>query len=113
MFGVAHYAAAVVFAVACWGFGRALLSRIGAPLRRDPGLETAMAAAAGLGLFVCIFQAIAIAGLFGRATVIGAVALGLLAARCRHRPGCASFGRASGPWCPSASPRSWPWRCWC
>ena len=80
MFGVAHYAAAVVFAVACWGFGRALLSRIGVPPRRDRSLETAMAAAAGLGLFVCIFQAIAIAGLFGRATVIGAVALGLLAA---------------------------------
>lgn len=80
MFGAAHYAAAAVFVVACWGFGRALLARIGAPPRRDRGLETAMASAAGLGLIVCVFQAIAIAGLFGRTAVIGTVALGLLAA---------------------------------
>jgi len=80
MFGAAHYAAMAVFAVACWGFGRALLARIGPPGRRDAALEAAMAAAAGLGLHVCVFQAIAIAGLFGRGAVIGTVALGLLAA---------------------------------
>jgi 4-amino-4-deoxy-L-arabinose transferase-like glycosyltransferase len=80
MFGAAHYAAMAVFAVACWGLGRALLARIGAPGRRDAGLEAAMAAAAGLGLCVCAFQAIAIAGLFGRGAVLGTVALGLLAA---------------------------------
>ncbi|MDM0067187.1 glycosyltransferase family 39 protein [Variovorax sp. J31P207] len=80
MFGAAHYAAMAVFAVACWGFGRALLARIGAPGRRDAALEAAMAAAAGLGLYVCAFQAIAIAGLFGRGAVVGTVALGLLAA---------------------------------
>ncbi|MDM0014371.1 phospholipid carrier-dependent glycosyltransferase [Variovorax sp. J22P168] len=103
MFGAAHYAAVFVFALACWGFGRALLSRIGAPPgRRDVWLETALAGAAGLALFICVFQAIAIAGLFGRASVLGAVALGLLAAAlqapawwrevgARERPAPASF----------------------
>lgn len=80
MFAATHYAALAVFVVGCWGFGRALLMRIGAPMRRDVWLETAMAAAAGLGIFVCVFQAIAIAGLFTRGAVIGVVAAGVLAA---------------------------------
>ncbi|MGO4396026.1 ArnT family glycosyltransferase [Variovorax sp. M-6] len=80
MFAATHYAALAVFVVGCWGFGRALLARIGVPARRDVWLEAAMAAAAGLGIFVCVFQAIAIAGLFTRGAVIGVVAAGVLAA---------------------------------
>ncbi len=61
MFAAAHYAALAVFGAACWGFGRALLVRIGAPARRDVWLETAMAITTGIGIFVCFLNAFAIA----------------------------------------------------
>lgn len=79
MFAAAHYAALAVFAAACWGFGRALLVRLGAPARRDVWLETAMAITAGIGIFVCIFQAFAIARQFTAGVVVASVAVGLVA----------------------------------
>jgi hypothetical protein len=54
--------------------------RIGAPPGRDGALEIAMAAAAGLGLVICAFQAIALARALNAAAVIAVVGLGLLAA---------------------------------
>ncbi|VTU16695.1 ArnT family glycosyltransferase [Variovorax sp. PBL-E5] len=80
MFAAAHYAALAVFVVSCWGCGRALLSRFGAPPRPDVWLAAAMATTLGVGLFVCAFQALAIAGVFGRAGVVALVAAGLVAA---------------------------------
>ncbi len=80
MFAAAHYAALALFVTACWGFGRMLLTRVGAPAVRDVGLEAALAATLGVGVVICGFQALAIAGMFGTAGVLGLVAAGLAAA---------------------------------
>ena len=80
MFAAAHYAALAVFIAACWGYGRAMLVRLGAPPRRDVWLETGMAMATGIGLFICAFQAFAIAGWLTRGVVIAAVVIGVAAA---------------------------------
>lgn len=80
IFAAAHYAALAVFVVACWGYGRAVLSRIGVPTPADVWLEAAMSAALGVGLFICAFQVLAIAGVFGAAVVLASVAIGLVAA---------------------------------
>jgi hypothetical protein len=80
MFAAAHYAALAVFIAACWGYGRAVLVRLGTPPRRDVWLETGMAIATGIGLFICAFQAIAIAGWLTRGVVIAAVVIGVAAA---------------------------------
>lgn len=77
IFAAAHYAALAVFVASCWGYGRALLARVGAPAHRDVPLETAMATALGVGVFVCAFQALAIAGIFRIGGVLALVALGL------------------------------------
>ncbi|AMM26710.1 hypothetical protein AX767_09890 [Variovorax sp. PAMC 28711] len=87
MFAAAHYAALAVFVASCWGFGRAVLTRIGPPVRRDGGLEAAMAVALGIGLFICAFQALAIGGVFGLAGVLVIVALGVALALVQA-PGC-------------------------
>ncbi|RZL90063.1 MAG: phospholipid carrier-dependent glycosyltransferase [Variovorax sp.] len=80
MFAAAHYAALAIFVVACWGLGRALLSRLGAPPRLDVWLETAMAASLGIGIFICVFQALGIAGVFTVQGVVAMVAIGVVAA---------------------------------
>lgn len=80
MFAAAHYAALAVFVAACWGFGRALLVRLGAPPRRDVWLEAAIAVAAGIGIFICIFQAFAIAQQLTAGVVVAAVVVGVVAA---------------------------------
>lgn len=80
MFAAAHYAALAIFVTACWGCGRALLSRLGAPARPDVWLETAMATTLGVGLFICAFQWLAIAGLFTATAVLALVAAGVVAA---------------------------------
>ncbi|MDB5828717.1 MAG: hypothetical protein JWQ73_2937, partial [Variovorax sp.] len=76
----AHYAALAVFVVACWGYGRAVLSRIGVPTPADLWLEAAMSATLGVGLFTCAFQVLAIAGVFGVTGVLALVAIGIGAA---------------------------------
>lgn len=80
VFAAQHYAVLAVFIVACWGFGRALLSRVGAPVRRDAALEAAMAVALGMGLFILGFQALAIAGVFGLAGVLALTGAGVAVA---------------------------------
>lgn len=80
MFAAAHYAALAVFVASCWGFGRAVLTRFGAPVRSDVWLDAAMAVTTGIGILICIFQAFAIAGLFTRGVVVAMVALGIVAA---------------------------------
>lgn len=80
IFAAAHYAALAVFVVSCWGYGRAVLSRIGAPTPADVWLEAGMTATLGVGLFICAFQALAIAGLFGVTGVLVLVAIGIGAA---------------------------------
>lgn len=77
IFAAVHYAAFAIFAFACWGFGRAWLARIGAPPRRDLGLETAIAGTAGIGIVVCIFQLFAIFSLFRLPLVIAVIAIGI------------------------------------
>jgi hypothetical protein len=66
--------------VSCWGFGRALLARLAPPTRRDAWLEAAMAAALGVGLFICAFQALAIFGVFKMGATVALVAAGVVAA---------------------------------
>ncbi|MDM0075720.1 hypothetical protein QTH90_15055 [Variovorax sp. J2P1-59] len=85
MFAAAHYAALAVFVVSCWGIGRMLLTRIGVPMRRDVWLEAAMAVATGIGVVICVFQAIAIAGRFNGAAVLLVVAAGIVAALAQLR----------------------------
>ena len=70
MFAAAHYAALAVFVASCWGFGRAVLVRFGAPARSDVWLEAAMAITTGTGIFICVFQAFGIAGLFTPTVVV-------------------------------------------
>jgi hypothetical protein len=86
IFAAAHYAALAVFVVGCWGFGRALLARMAPPTRRDAWLEAAMAAALGVGLFICAFQALAIFGVFKMGATVALIAAGVLAAMLQLRP---------------------------
>lgn len=78
-FAVAHYAAFAVFVGACWGFGRLVLARLAPPAWRDRWLETAMATALGLGLFIVAFQVLAITGTLQRGVVLALVGVGALA----------------------------------
>ncbi|HEY2256576.1 MAG TPA: glycosyltransferase family 39 protein, partial [Variovorax sp.] len=80
-----------------------MLVRIGAPPGRDGGLETAMAATAGIGIVICVFQAIAIAGALNAAGVWTVVGLGLVAA-VWQLPGWLRELRAGTP---APSPMSW------
>ncbi|MBU1361816.1 MAG: glycosyltransferase family 39 protein [Gammaproteobacteria bacterium] len=80
MFCLAHYAALALFVAACWGAGHALLSRAGPPPRGDHWLSAAMSTTLGLGLFICLFQALGIVGALKAPAVLAAVALGALAA---------------------------------
>jgi hypothetical protein len=86
MFAAAQYAAWAVFVVACWGAGRALLARLAPPTRRDAWLEAAMAAALGVGFFICAFQLLAIFGLFKAQATAALVGAGVLAAALQARP---------------------------
>jgi len=79
-FAAVHYAALAIFVAGCWGFGRALFTRLGAPVRHDFWLETAMATALGVGIFICVFQALGIAGLLNLPGVLLTVATGFAAA---------------------------------
>jgi len=80
MFAAAHYAALAVFVISCWGWGRGVLARLAPPPRRDAWLEAAMAAALGVGLFICAFQALAIFGVFRPGATLALVAAGVVAA---------------------------------
>lgn len=80
VFAAAHYAALAIFVAACWGFGRAVFVRLGAPVHRDFWLEMAMATALGVGIFICVFQALGIAGLLNVPGVLLPVAVGFAAA---------------------------------
>jgi hypothetical protein len=101
---VAHYAALAVFVAACWGYGRAALTRLGAPSHRDAALETAMAVALGVGFFICAFQALAIAGVFRLGGVLilagcgGALAAWQAPAWWREWRARASQNMSSLPW---------------
>ncbi|MFH0134067.1 ArnT family glycosyltransferase [Variovorax sp. VaC1] len=80
MFAAAHYAALAIFVISCWGAGRAVLARLAPPPRRDAWLEGAVAVALGVGLFICVFQALAIFGAFKVEATIALVAAGVVAA---------------------------------
>ena len=84
-FAVAHYAALVVFVVACWAFGRLLLARLAPPAWRDRWLEAAMATALGIALFIVAFQALAVGGVLGRGVVLVLVGAGVLAGALQWR----------------------------
>ncbi len=86
IFAAAHYAALAVFVVGCWGFGRAVLARLAPPTRRDAWLEASMAAALGVGIFICGFQALAIFGAFKVGATVALIAAGVLAAALQLRP---------------------------
>ncbi|AGU47338.1 putative transmembrane protein [Variovorax paradoxus B4] len=75
-----------VFVLGCWGFGRALLARLAPPPRRDAWLEAAMAAALGVGLFICAFQLLAIFGAFKPGATVALIAAGVVAAGLQLRP---------------------------
>ncbi|WP_228121928.1 ArnT family glycosyltransferase [Variovorax paradoxus] len=71
--------------IACWGAGRAVLAHLRPPSRRDAWLEAAMAAALGVGLYICAFQALAIFGLFRLEATLGLVGAGVVAAAWQWR----------------------------
>ena len=96
MFAAAHYAALAIFVAGCWGFGRALFLRLGAPVRRDLWLEMAMSTALGVGVFICAFQLLGIAGQLKTPGVLLLVAVGFAAA-CVQRPGWMREARAFEP----------------
>ena len=102
MFAAAHYAALAIFAAACWGFGRALFARLGLPLHRDFWLETAMTTALGVGIFICVFQALGIAGWLTLPGVLLTVAIGFALA-CVQAPAGLRQARALAP----GPPLSW------
>ncbi|MDA7418373.1 glycosyltransferase family 39 protein [Xenophilus arseniciresistens] len=83
--------------LAAWGAGQLLWARLRAPqgpgadpAAADPWLGLAMAAALGLGLYICAFQLLAIAGALRPPAVLGLLAAGLLAAALQAR---AAWGR--------------------
>jgi hypothetical protein len=90
MFAAAQYATLVVFIASCWGFGRAAFTRLrcsasigqplGSPARSDVWLDAAMSVTIGIGIFICVFQAFAIAGRFTPVVVSAMLALGIVAA---------------------------------
>ncbi len=80
IFAGAHYAALVVFVFSCWGWGRGVLVWLSPPLRRDAWLEAVSAVAVGIGIFICAFQALAIAGLFRPGVTVALIAAGVAVA---------------------------------
>ncbi|MDR6425358.1 hypothetical protein J2738_001487 [Variovorax paradoxus] len=104
MFAAAHYAALAVFVLGCWGFGRALLARLAPPPRRDAWLEAAMAAALGVGLFICAFQLLAIFGAFKPGATVALIAAGVVGAALQLRPwwrearALRAAGAGTAPW---------------
>jgi hypothetical protein len=80
LFAAAHYAALAVFVASCWGLGRAALGRAGAAGRGDAWLDAGLSVTAGMGIFIGVFQALAIAGRLTPVAVGGAVVLGIGAA---------------------------------
>ncbi|KWT64027.1 MULTISPECIES: hypothetical protein [unclassified Variovorax] len=95
-FAAAHYAALAIFVAGCWGFGRAVFVRLGVPVHGDFWLETAMATALGVGIFICVFQALGIAGLLNVPGVLLTVAVGFAAA-CVQFPAWLRQARALEP----------------
>ena len=95
-FAAAHYAALAIFIAACWGFGRALFARLGGLVHPDFWLETAMTTALGVGIFICVFQALGIAGLLNLPGVLLTVAVGFAAA-CVQVPAWLRQARALEP----------------
>ena len=96
IFAAAHYAALAIFAAACWGFGRALFLRLGAPLRRDLWLEMAISTALGVGVFICVLQVLGIAGLLHAPAALLLVAVGFAAA-CAQMPAWVREARGFEP----------------
>jgi len=81
IYALAHYLALLIFLAACWGTGRTLLLRL-QPAGARSELEAAplwhgIAAALGIGLYICIVQWLAIAGQLRFLPLLIAVALGL------------------------------------
>lgn len=83
LFAISHYLPLLLFAWAAWGVGDGVLARLRAPARRDALLDAALATALGVGLFICAFQLLAIAGMLTRPAVLACVGGAALAAAWR------------------------------
>ncbi|KQP14258.1 glycosyltransferase family 39 protein [Pseudorhodoferax sp. Leaf267] len=79
VFAVSQYALLVAVLLGCWGMGSVALARLRAAAL-PPGLTTPVATTVGLGMAICVLQALAIAGLLRPHWVAALVLLGLLAA---------------------------------
>ncbi|HEY0587626.1 MAG TPA: hypothetical protein VGD52_15920 [Pseudoduganella sp.] len=81
VFTLSHYFALLIFLCACWGAGRALLRRlepcIAAPDTQERPLWHAIAAAFGMGLYICLIQWLAIAGQLRLIPLLVGLVLGL------------------------------------
>lgn len=66
VYALSHYLALLIFLCACWGVGRAVLRRFepsaALPDTEGAPLWHALAAALGMGLYICVIQWLAIAG---------------------------------------------------
>lgn len=82
VYAITHYFALSVFLFACWGAGRALLRRLEPRAALpEPGampLLHGIAAALGMGLYICIIQWLAIAGQLRALPLLVALVLGLV-----------------------------------
>ncbi|KQZ27539.1 glycosyltransferase family 39 protein [Duganella sp. Root1480D1] len=79
VYALTHYFALLIFVFACWGAGRALLRRVnqgGAPPEEMP-LWHGIAAALGIGIYICLVQWLAIAGQLRLLPLLLALGLGL------------------------------------
>ncbi|WP_225781918.1 hypothetical protein [Xenophilus sp. Marseille-Q4582] len=102
IFAGQHYAMLALCVFAAWGAGQLLWARLRAPqgpgadpAAADPWLGLAMAAALGLGLYICAFQALALVGGLRPPAVLALLGAGGLAALAQLR---AAWGRL----------RTWP-----
>jgi len=81
VYAATHYFALLIFLCACWGLGQTLLRRlqssVSLPAAEEMPLWHAIAAALGMGLYICVIQWLAIAGQLRFLPLLIALALGL------------------------------------
>ena len=89
---------------AAWGAGQLLWARLRAPrgagadpAAADPWLGLAMAAALGLGLYICAFQALGLAGGLRPPAVLALLGAGVLAGLLQLRTACARLRALPAP----------------
>lgn len=74
-----HYLFAFLFVFASWGIGSLIISRFTSKKEENSSLEHTLGAALGIGVYICLVQWLAIAGLLRFSWIIAIVFIGLVA----------------------------------